>query len=121
MAIEADVLILQRLPSRVQSLNRNKTLAACTTSAAEFAQLPTGTFGSLEVNTLFVSGSIIEPVARAFTNFLIGALRLRPHEAFLPVMDTIALPEWPPNLIIKRTGCGARGAQMSHQFQCRRQ
>jgi hypothetical protein len=61
MAIEADVLILQRLPSRVQSLNRNKTLAACTTSAAEFAQLPTGTFGSLEVNTLFVSGSIMSP------------------------------------------------------------
>jgi hypothetical protein len=32
-------------------------------------------FGSLEVNTLFVSGNTIEPAARAFTNFLIGELR----------------------------------------------
>jgi hypothetical protein len=36
-------------------------------------------------------------------------------------MNTIALPEWSPNLIIKRTGWGACGAEMSHEFQYRRQ
>ena len=32
-------------------------------------------FGSMEVNALFVSGKIIKPAARAFTDFLIGELR----------------------------------------------
>jgi hypothetical protein len=33
----------------------------------------------------------------------------------------IALPEWPPNLIIKRTGWSACGAEMSRELQYRRQ
>lgn len=32
-------------------------------------------FGSMEVNALFVTGKIIKPAARAFTDFLIGELR----------------------------------------------
>jgi hypothetical protein len=32
-------------------------------------------FGSMEVNALFVSGKIIKPAARAFTDFLVAELR----------------------------------------------
>jgi hypothetical protein len=35
-------------------------------------------------------------------------------------MDMIALLEWSPNLIIKRTGWGACAAEMSREFQYRR-
>ena len=34
-------------------------------------------------------------------------------------MDMIALPEWSPNLITKRTGWGACGAEISHEFRYR--
>ena len=116
-ALEADVFCPADT-SKPRSVARSQSnLAACTTGAARFAQCPTGIFGSLEVNTLFVSASTIEPAARAFTNFLIGELRLWLHGAFLPVMDTIALPERPPNLIVKRSGRGACGDEMSHEFR----
>lgn len=52
-------------------------------------------FGSLEVTALFVKA--IKPAARAFTDFLVEEFRRRPDTLFRRVIDTIALPDHPPN------------------------
>jgi DNA-binding transcriptional LysR family regulator len=44
-------------------------------SGALVRVLPDWDFGSMEVNALFVTGKMIKPAARAFTDFLIGELR----------------------------------------------
>ncbi|UPJ48523.1 hypothetical protein IVB30_36670 [Bradyrhizobium sp. 200] len=72
-------------------------------------------FGSMEVDALFMSGNTIKPTARAFTDFLIPELRYRLRGAFLAVMDTIALPEWSPDLVAERTGWSGRRAEISHE------
>jgi hypothetical protein len=75
MAREADVFTLQRLPSHVQSLNRQSNPRGLHNWCREIRAVCDWDFGSLEVNTSFVSGNTIEPASRTFTNFLIGELR----------------------------------------------
>jgi hypothetical protein len=74
-ALAVDVFILRRLPSRVQSLNRQSNPRGSHNWCRKIGAVSDWDFGSLEVNTLCLSKNAIEPAARAFTNFLIGELR----------------------------------------------
>jgi hypothetical protein len=73
MAREADVFTLQRLPSHVQSLNRQSNPRGLHNWCRKIRAVCDWDLGSLEVDTLFVSGTPLSPLRARFTNFLIGS------------------------------------------------
>jgi hypothetical protein len=74
MALEADVLPTET--SKPRSVAKSAIRPSQLDNwCREIRAVSDWDFGSLEVDTLFVSGNTIKPAARAFTNFIIGELR----------------------------------------------